>query len=114
KVEFPVVADPEKVVANLYDLINPDVGLTVRGVFFIDPEGVVRFSMYYPIPFGRNIDELLRSLKALQTVDKHGVACPVNWQPGQDVIDPAPQTLQEANRRADAGATRWYWKTKKI
>jgi peroxiredoxin (alkyl hydroperoxide reductase subunit C) len=101
-------------VANLYDLINPELGLTVRGVFFIDPEGILRFAMYYPIPFGRNIDEILRSLKALQTVDKYGVACPVDWQPGQDVIVPPPQTIDEADKRAKAGAERWYLTRKKI
>ena len=114
KIDFPVVADPEKVVANLYDLINPEVGLTVRGVFFIDPEGIVRFAMYYPIPFGRNIDEILRSLKALQTVDKYGVACPVDWQPGQEVIVLPPQTIDEADKRVKAGADRWYMTRKKI
>jgi len=105
--DFPVVADPDKKVANLFDLINEEVGLTVRGVFFIDPKGVLRFAAYYPIPFGRNIDELLRSFQALQTVDQFGVACPVNWQPGGDVIVPAPQTLEAAKSR-DGQASRWY------
>ena len=110
KFNFPVVADPDKTIANQFDLINEEVGLTVRGVFFIDPNGVLRFAAYYPIPFGRNIDELLRSFKALQTVDKLGVACPVNWQPGEDVIIPAPQTLDGAKSR-DGKADRWYfWK----
>jgi peroxiredoxin (alkyl hydroperoxide reductase subunit C) len=110
KFNFPVIADPDKTVANMYDLVNEEVGLTVRGVFFIDPNGILRFAAYYPIPFGRNIDELLRSFKALQTVDRLGVACPVNWQPGDDVIIPPPQTLEGAKAR-DGKADRWYfWK----
>lgn len=114
KVNFPVIADPNKEVARLYDLLNEEIGLTVRGVFFIDPKGILRFAMYYPIPFGRNMDEILRSLKALQTVDKFGVACPVNWEPGQDVIVPAPTTLEAAEERAKSGADQWYLLKKEL
>lgn len=114
KVRFPVIADPNKEVARLFDLLNEEIGLTVRGVFFIDPNGILRFAMYYPIPFGRNLDEILRSLKALQTVDKYGVACPVNWTPGQEVIVPAPVTLDAAEERIKTGADRWYLVKKEL
>lgn len=71
----------------------------VRAVFFIDPEHKIRLIMYYPLNVGRNMDEIIRALKALQFSDANKVAMPLNWQPGDKVIVPAPKTLAELDAR---------------
>jgi peroxiredoxin (alkyl hydroperoxide reductase subunit C) len=96
KVEFPVVADPDKVVANLYDLINPEVGLTVRGVFFIDPEGVVRFAMYYPIPLAGTSTNP-PGLKPCRRWTSTGWPAD-RWQPGREVIVPHRRPSRRLSR----------------
>ena len=73
--------------------------VTVRTLFFIDPKGVIRAIIYYPLNVGRNIDEILRVAQALQTSDEHGVACPVNWQKGDKVIVPPPKSMKEVEAR---------------
>ncbi|WP_324716104.1 peroxiredoxin [Carboxydochorda subterranea] len=114
KIPFPVIADPDKVVARLYDLVDERTGQTIRGVFVIDPEGILRFAAYYPIELGRYIPEFLRIIKALQTSDKYGVATPANWQPGEEVVVGAPKTLEEADRRLQEGASTWYILKKRV
>ena len=81
KVNFPILADPDKKVANLYDMIHPNANdtLTVRSVFIIDPKKRVRLMLTYPASTGRNFDEILRVIDSLQLTDKHSVATPVNW-----------------------------------
>ncbi|PKQ70310.1 peroxiredoxin [Raineya orbicola] len=98
---FPIIADLDMKVAKLYGMLQPNESETaaVRAVFFIDPEKKIRLIMYYPLSVGRNMDEILRALKALQFADKHKVAIPLNWQPGDKVIVPAPKTLDEMNER---------------
>jgi alkyl hydroperoxide reductase subunit AhpC len=89
---FPIIGDEKRVVAGLYDMIHPQANdtLTVRSVFFIDPNKKVRASITYPASTGRNFDEHLRVLDSLQLTDGHKVATPVNWKDGQDcVIVPA-------------------------
>jgi alkyl hydroperoxide reductase subunit AhpC len=88
KVNFPMIGDPEKKVANLYDMIHPNASdtLTVRSVFVIDPNNKVRLMITYPASAGRNFDEILRVIDSLQLTDAHKVATPVNWKPGDDVI----------------------------
>ena len=85
---FPLLADPERKVATLYDMIHPNASdtFTVRSVFVIDPNKKVRLTITYPAPTGRSFDEILRVLDALQLTDRHKVATPVNWQDGKDVI----------------------------
>jgi alkyl hydroperoxide reductase subunit AhpC len=85
---FPIVADPDKTVAGLYNMIHPDANakVTVRSVFFIDPNHTVRATITYPPATGRNFDEVLRVLDGLQLTDSHQVATPANWQDGQDVV----------------------------
>ena len=85
---FPVIADPERKVANLYGMIHPshDEVYTVRTVFVIDPQKKVRLMITYPQTTGRNFDEILRVIDSLQLTDKHRVATPVNWKQGEDVI----------------------------
>lgn len=119
KIPFPIIADLDQKVARLYGMIHTPSAATatVRCVFFIDPKRNVRAMVYYPLNVGRNFDEILRVVDALQTVDKHGVACPANWRPGQEVIVPPPVTAQAADERvADKSlqVTDWYFSKKKI
>ncbi len=84
-IPFPVIADEMGIVGHKLGMLHPGKGTnTVRAVFIVDPQGVNRLVMYYPQEIGRNIDEVLRALKALQTSDEHGVATPANW-PNNDI-----------------------------
>ena len=88
----------------------------VRATFIIDPEGVLRAMVYYPMTNGRSIPEFLRLIKALQTSDQHKIATPEGWQPGQDVIVPPPQDMDAAQARTSEGynCTDWYYCTKSL
>jgi len=92
-------------VARAYGMIQPGASDTqaVRATFVIDPEGILRAMVYYPMSNGRSIDEFLRLLDALQTSDTHGVATPENWKPGDDVIVPPAKTATEAMARMHSG-----------
>jgi alkyl hydroperoxide reductase subunit AhpC len=87
-VNFPILADPDRKVANLYDMIHPNASdtNTVRSVFIVDPKKKVRLIITYPASTGRNFDEILRVIDSLQLTDSHSVATPVNWKQGDDVI----------------------------
>jgi alkyl hydroperoxide reductase subunit AhpC len=87
-VDFPMIADADMKVANLYGMIHPNASdrFTVRSVFVIDPNKKVRLTLNYPASAGRNFDEILRVIDSLQLTDKHKVATPVNWKQGEDVI----------------------------
>jgi alkyl hydroperoxide reductase subunit AhpC len=87
-VNFPILADPDRKVAGLYDMIHPNANdtLTVRSVFIIDPRKKVRLILTYPASTGRNFNEVLRVIDSLQLTDSHSVATPANWEQGQDVI----------------------------
>jgi peroxiredoxin (alkyl hydroperoxide reductase subunit C) len=99
--DFPIIADLDMKVANLYGMLHPGASGTaaVRAVFFIDPKGIVRLIMYYPLNVGRNMHEIQRVLVALQTADQNSCAMPVNWEPGDKVIIPPPKTLEEMSDR---------------
>ncbi|MBA4536558.1 peroxiredoxin [Bacillus aquiflavi] len=101
KIEFPVIADLNKDVARKYGMIMPEGNNTEtsRAVFVIDSEQVVRAIIYYPLSTGRNMSEIIRLVKALQTTDQHQVATPANWAPGDKVIVPPPATQEEAEAR---------------
>jgi len=92
KVNFPILADPDRKVANLYGMLAPNAPLTlagkltVRSAFFIDPKNKLRFHCTYPAAVGRNFNELFRVIDAIQLSDKHQVATPANWKPGEDVV----------------------------
>jgi peroxiredoxin (alkyl hydroperoxide reductase subunit C) len=88
-------------VSKLYGMLQPNESETaaVRAVFFIDPTKKIRLIMYYPLNVGRNMDEIIRALQALQFADKHKVAMPLNWEPGDKVIVPPPKTLAEMDAR---------------
>ncbi|NHC61812.1 peroxiredoxin [Paenalcaligenes suwonensis] len=87
-VNFPILADEDRKVSELYDMIHPNASttVTVRSVFIIDPAKKVRLTITYPASTGRNFNEILRVIDSLQLTDSHSVATPVNWEDGQDVI----------------------------
>ncbi len=120
-VTFPLIDDASMQVAQKYGMIMPgeDSTKAVRAVFFIDPKGIIRAIIYYPLILGRNSEELLRVIKALQTSDHFGVATPADWQPGEPVILPIPESLSSMQERKDAptqGTTcqDWFFCTREI
>jgi alkyl hydroperoxide reductase subunit AhpC len=111
-VNYPLIGDSDLVVAKLYDMIHPNASsgprtavdnATVRAVFIIGPDKKVKAMLVYPMSAGRNFDEVLRLLDALQLNAKFGLATPVNWKPGQDVIIPTSVSNDEANKRFPQG-----------
>jgi alkyl hydroperoxide reductase subunit AhpC len=88
RVNFPILADADRKVSNLYDMIHPNASdtFTVRSVFIIDPNKKVRATITYPASTGRNFDEILRVIDSLQLTDRYSVATPVNWKDGDDVV----------------------------
>ncbi len=117
-IPFPIIADLDMKVAQAYGMIQPGASDTqaVRATFVIDPEGILRAMVYYPMTNGRSVDEFLRLVKALQTSTEHGVATPENWQPGEDVIVPTPQTTEAAEARMSEGydTKDWYFSTRSL
>lgn len=106
QVNFPILADADRKVAGLYDMIHPNslANATVRSVFFIDPDKKVRATLTYPASTGRNFDEILRVIDSLQLTDNYKVATPVNWKQGQDVvISPSVTDEKELKERFPKG-----------
>lgn len=95
---FPIIADPDRTVAQLYDMIHPGEGdtSTVRSVFIVDPNHKVRLTLTYPKSVGRNFDEILRVIDALQLTDRAPVSTPADWQPGDRVIVAPTLTTEQA------------------
>ena len=118
KIQFPVIADLDRKVASLFGMIMPGESKTEtsRCVFVIDPKGILRAMIYYPLTTGRNMQEILRLIKALQTSDAYGVATPANWQPGDKVLAPPPRTQEALEERLQAGfeCTDWYFCKKNL
>lgn len=116
--DFPIIADLDMKVAKLYGMLQPGESETaaVRAVFIIDPEGIIRLIMYYPLNIGRNMEEIKRALLALQTATQHSVACPLNWKPGEKVIVPAPKTLEglAERKKSDLEMVDWYLAKKSL
>jgi peroxiredoxin (alkyl hydroperoxide reductase subunit C) len=109
EIKFPIIADDTGEIAKKYGMIHPGKGTnTVRSVFVIDPNGVLRAVLYYPQEVGRNMDEILRLVKALQTVDKYGVALPANWPNNELIRDraiiPPPSDEKTAKERLERAA----------
>lgn len=105
-VDFPILADADRKVSQLYDLIHPNASttVTVRSVFFIDPRKTIRATLTYPASTGRNFDELLRVVDSLQLTDSHKVATPADWKDGDDVvIVPSLQDPEELKQRFPKG-----------
>lgn len=96
--KFPIVADTDLSIAKMYDMIHPDQSETaaVRSVFIIDPKKKIRLTMTYPMSVGRNFDEILRVIDALQLGDVKRIATPADWRPGKDVIIPPSISNEEA------------------
>jgi alkyl hydroperoxide reductase subunit AhpC len=101
ELNFPLIADHDRKVSDLYDMIHPNANdtLTVRSVFVISPDNKVKLTLTYPASTGRNVDELLRTIDSLQLTANHSVATPVDWKQGQDVIIATTVTDEEANKK---------------
>lgn len=119
KIPFPIIADLDMKVATTYGMIHPGESTTEtsRAVFVIDDKQMLRAMIYYPLSTGRNMQEILRLVRALQTADKHGVATPANWQPGEKVIVPPPKTQEMAEERVGDKSVEckdWYFCKKSL
>ena len=121
EVTFPLIEDIIMNVANMYGMLQPGDSSTkaVRAVFFIDPKGVIRALIYYPLALGRNFDELKRVIIGLQTADNFSVALPADWRPGDDVIVPTAGSCGVAKERMDNASGEltcydWFFCTKKL
>lgn len=119
EVKFPLIEDISMEVANKYGMVQPGESDTkaVRAVFFIDPKGIIRTIIYYPLSLGRNFKELYRVLIGLQTADEFSVALPADWQPGDDVIVPTAGSCGVAKERMnskDIECHDWFFCTKKL
>lgn len=122
QINFPLIEDIDMKVSELYGMIMPGQSSTqtVRAVFIIDPHGIVRSLMYYPMCVGRNFDELLRIVIALKTCDEFKVKTPANWEPGNNVIIPPPNTCQLADDRMqnkeeeELDCQTWFFCTKPL
>jgi peroxiredoxin (alkyl hydroperoxide reductase subunit C) len=118
EIPFPIIEDLSMNVAKKYGMIHPKQSATaaVRAVFFIDPNFKLRALIYYPLSNGRNMKEIVRVIDAFQTSDKHGVATPANWHPGDDVIVPPPKTAAQAEKRLTEGydCADWFFCKKKL
>ncbi len=120
KVPFPVIADLDQNVARNFGMVHEAVSdtATVRAVFVIDPRNIIRAMIYYPMSLGRNIDEILRIVEALQTSDANTCSTPANWRPGESVIVPVPSTQADAEKRVAAkdeyDVSDWYLSKKKL
>ena len=120
EVKFPLIEDITMEVAKKYGMIQPGESNTkaVRAVFFIDPKGIIRAIIYYPLSLGRNFDELYRALVAMQTADKFSIATPADWRPGDEVIVPTAGSCGVAKERMEnkdeMHCYDWFLCTKKI
>jgi len=120
EVKFPLIEDITMEVAKKYGMIQPGESNTkaVRAVFFIDPKGIIRAIIYYPLSLGRNFDELYRALVAMQTADKFSIATPADWRPGDEVIVPTAGSCGVAKERMESKDEMhcydWFFCTKKI
>jgi len=101
KIKFPVIADLGFEVSHLYNMIHPAISEVhaVRTIYIIDPEGIIRGIIIFPLNVGRNIDEIIRMVDAMQLADKENIATPANWQKGDDIIVHPPKTSAEADEK---------------
>ena len=118
EIKFPIIADLNMKVAQSYGMIQPGASDTaaVRATFLIDPNGVLRAMVYYPMNAGRSVAEIYRLLVAMQTADENSCAMPENWVPGDPVIVPTPATPAAAMARAGEGykTVDWYFSTREL
>lgn len=118
KVDYPIIADPERKIANLYGMLDQTelsetgMPLTVRAVFFIDPNNKIRLMLIYPATCGRNFDEILRVIDSMQLTDKHSVTTPANWKQGNDlIVAPSVSTDDAKAKFGDVNVIRPYLRT---
>jgi peroxiredoxin (alkyl hydroperoxide reductase subunit C) len=120
EVNFPLIEDITMEVARKYGMLQPGESTTkaVRAVFFIDPKGIIRAIIYYPLSTGRNFEEIYRSLIAMKTADAFSIATPADWQPGDDVIVPTAGSCGVAKERMENTTEMhchdWFFCTKKL
>lgn len=114
-VPFPIAEDPSMAIARAYGMISPDASdsATVRATFVIDPDGIVRAILWYPMSTGRSVREILRLVEALQTSDEYAVSTPEGWRKGDDVIEAPALDLREGLRPDGAGRG-WFYRTRKL
>lgn len=120
KINFPVIADLNTKVSTLYGMLQPNVSSTqaVRAVFVVDPEGIIRAIIYYPLTTGRNFDEIKRMIQGLQKSDATHCSTPANWKPGEDLIISTPVTVEDAeagmaSENEDEYALDWFLRFRK-
>lgn len=94
-VEFPLVADLNKSISQSYGVLLSDEGVSLRGLFLIDKEGIIRHAVVNDLPLGRNVEEALRMVDALQFFEAHGDVCPANWKPGEEAMKPTPEGVAD-------------------
>jgi peroxiredoxin (alkyl hydroperoxide reductase subunit C) len=120
EVTFPLIEDITMEVAKKYGMIQPEEDSTkaVRAVFFVDPNGIIRTIIYYPLSLGRNFDELYRVVVALKTADEYNIATPADWRPGDDVIIPTAGSCGTAKDRMEGKENLkcydWFFCTKEL
>ena len=120
RIPLSIIADLDMKVATTYGMIHPGASATstVHAVFIIDPKGILRAMVYDPLTTGRNMDEFIRVIDALQITDTYGVSTPANWRPGDEVIVPAPTTVQqlkeEETKKAEYDYKRWYLRLRHV
>jgi peroxiredoxin 2/4 len=118
-IRFPLVADPDLIISKLYGILQQDSASRrdIRGVFIIDPENQIKAFFHYPISVGRNLEEIKRTLIALQTEEKYDVFLPANWQPGDEVLVKSPATIKEAEqmkKKKELREVTWYMWFRKL
>lgn len=119
-INFPLIDDHNEVISNQFGMISPSVDSkkTVRGVFIIDPDNIIQAIMFYPRNIGRNLEEIKRTVIALQTSKEHAILTPVNWKPGDQVLLPFPYSyeINDSIQKKPEGYERisWYMLFKKL
>lgn len=116
-VPFPIAEDPSMAIAKAYGMIHPGAAdsSTVRATFVIDPDGLIRALIWYPMSTGRRVDEIIRLVSALQVTDSDAVSTPEGWMPGDDVIDAAPLSIEESDAAPESSKVHdWYYRVRKL
>lgn len=111
RISFPIIEDISMSIARAYGMIHDasDSTSAVRSVFFIDPHGIIRAMIHYPLVVGRSVEEILRVLAALQMTDSDGLSAPEGWQPGTSPLLSAPADIHEADARSNGAGNAWYY-----
>ena len=115
EIPFPITEDPSMAVASAYGMIHPSArdSATVRATFIIDPDGIIRAQIWYPMTTGRSVAEILRLVEALRLTDAEAVSTPEGWRPGDDVIEVPDHDLRVVAASDEAGAA-WFYRTRKV